>query len=462
MRRRVHLVGIGGSGLSAIARVLHERGETVSGSDQAANALTESLVRDGIPVAIGHRAENFAGADLLLVSSAVGEDNPEVAAAHLAGVPVLRREEFLGDLTTGLHTIAVAGTHGKTTTTALIAWILYCAGRQPGYVLGGVSPDLGSNGAAGAGSLFVIEADEYDRAFLGLHPAIGVVTNVDYDHPDLFPTIADYRSAFEAFAGLVEEKLIVCGEDPAAAALAHHGVARETYGWSPERDWHAADIQANSAGGSDFLAFHRETSLGLIRTRLPGRHNVLNVLGALAAVDSFEIPLGEIREALTRFQGVERRFTILGEAAGVAVVDDYAHHPTEIRATLEAVRLRWPGRQVWAVFQPHTFSRTRALAADFASAFGAADHVVVTGIFASRERPEAGINAAWLVAKIVHEDVRRAESLEEAAAMVIDRIQPPAVVVTLSAGDANRVGQMVLEHFRGRGPSGTTNVGRLK
>ncbi len=450
----MHLVGIGGTGLSAIARVLHERGEIVSGSDQVTNTLSEALARDGVTVNLGHRPENVAGVDLLLVSSAVGDDNPEVAAARLAGIPVLRREDFLGDLTTGLRTIAVAGTHGKTTTTALIAWILHSAGLRPGYILGGVSPDLGSNGAAGGGSLFVIEADEYDGAFLGLHPAVAVVTNVEYDHPDLFPTIAAYRRAFESFADLVAERLIVCAEDAVAASLVPNGVPRETYGWSAAADWQATDVRPNSAGGWDFLAFHGETSLGLIRTRLPGRHNVLNALGALAAVESFEIPLPEIRQALTQFQGVERRFTILGEAGGVVVIDDYAHHPTEIHATLEAVRSRWPDREVWAVFQPHTFSRIRALAADFAQAFGEADHVIVTGIFASRERPEAGIDAAWLVAKIVHGDVRQAESLEEAAAMVIDGMRPPAVVVTLSAGDANRVGQVVLEHLRGRNPGG--------
>jgi UDP-N-acetylmuramate--alanine ligase len=448
MRRRVHVVGIGGSGLSAIARVLHERGETVSGSDQVSNALSEALKRDGVPVAIGHRAENAAGADLLLVSSAVRSDNPEVAAARQAGVPVLRREQFLGELTAGLRTVAVAGTHGKTTTTALIAWMLKHAGRQPGYILGGVSPDLGGNGAAGGGSVFVAEADEYDRAFLGLHPAIGVVTNVDYDHPDLFPTPAVYRQAFEAFADLVGERLIVCGEDPVAKSLEHKGVARETYGWGDQADWHAADVQQNSAGGSDFLVFHRATSLGLIRTRLPGQHNVLNVLGAIAAVDDFNLSPAEIRQALTEFQGVERRFTIVGEAGGVLVIDDYAHHPTEIRATLEAVRSRLSGRQVWAVFQPHTYSRSRALAPDFALAFGGADHVVVTGIFASREAKQQGIDGAWLARQIQHADVRHVETLEQAAAEVIDAIRAPAVVVTLSAGDGNRVGEMVLDHFR--------------
>jgi UDP-N-acetylmuramate--alanine ligase len=454
MRRRIHVVGIGGSGLSAIARVLHERGEIVTGSDQTANALTEALVRDGIPVAIGHRAENVAGADLVLVTSAVHPDNPEVVAARAAGIPVKRRENFLEELTAGLRTIAVAGTHGKTTTSSLIAWILRSAGRQPGYVLGGTSPDLAGNAAAGGGSVFVIEADEYDRAFLGLRPSLGVITNVEYDHPDLFPTREEYRQAFEAFTELVREHLIVCREDPVASTLTRPGLLRESYGLSADADWRAEEIRPNAAGGSDFLAFHAGESLGLMRTRLPGRHNVLNALAAMAAVAPFEVPSADLRQALTEFRGVQRRFTIAGEAGEVTVIDDYAHHPTEVRATLDAVRGRYPGREVWAVFQPHTYSRLRALAPDFAHAFGGADHVVVTGVFASREEPLPGIDAAWLAGQIEHNDVQPAEALEDAARLVLSRLRPPAVVVTLSAGDGNRVGEIVLAALRAGGGGG--------
>jgi UDP-N-acetylmuramate--alanine ligase len=440
--------------LSAIARVLHERGEQVTGSDQAANALTEALVRDGVPVVIGHRAENVAGADLVLVTSAVGDDNPEIAAARAAGIPVKRRENFLEELTSGLRTLAVAGTHGKTTTSSLIAWILRRAGRDPGYVLGGSSPDLAGNAAAGGGSIFVIEADEYDHAFLGLHPSVGVVTNVEYDHPDLFPSRQAYRSAFEAFVDLVRDRLIVCLEDPVAAELKRPGLVRETYGLSAQADWRAEEIRPNPAGGSDFLVQHGSESLGLMRTRLPGRHNVLNALAAMAALGDFAIELADLRQALTEFRGVQRRFTVSGEAGEVTVVDDYAHHPSEVRATLEAVRARYPGRDVWAVFQPHTYSRLRALAPDFADAFAGADHVVITGVFAARERPVPGIDAAWLAGQIEHGDVRPAEALEDAARLVLSRLKPPAVVVTLSAGDGNRVGEFVLEALRGREDEG--------
>jgi UDP-N-acetylmuramate--alanine ligase len=426
----------------------------VTGSDQAANALSDALVRDGIRVVIGHQAGNVAGADLVLVTSAVHPDNPEVVAALAAGIPVKRRENFLEELTAGLRTIAVAGTHGKTTTSSLIAWILRSAGRQPGYVLGGVSPDLAGNAAAGGGSIFVIEADEYDRAFLGLRPSLGVITNVEYDHPDVYPTRPDYRRAFEDFLELIQDRLIVCREDPVAADLGRAGLPRETYGLSADADWHAEEIRPNAAGGSDFLAFHAGESLGLMRTRLPGRHNVLNALAAMAAVADFDIAPPDLRQALTEFRGVQRRFTIAGETGEVTVIDDYAHHPSEVQATLDAVRGRYPGREVWAVFQPHTYSRLRALAPDFAHAFAGADHVVITGVFASREQALPGIDAAWLAGQIAHDDVHPLEALDEAARFVLARLRPPAVVVTLSAGDGNRVGEIVLEALKAGGEGG--------
>lgn len=451
MSRRVHVVGIGGAGMSAIARVLAERGEIVSGSDMTSNDQIEALRREGVEVAIGHDPRNVAGAGLVLFSSAVAQDNPEVAAATRAGIRVVRREAFLAEFTLGLRVVAVAGTHGKTTTTALVAWLLDRAGRRPGYVLGGTPMEFGRNGAAGGGETFVIEADEYDGAFLGLQPSLAVVTNVEYDHPDVYPDVPSYRAAFQTFADQVSDTLIVCNDDEGARSLSARRASRITYGLTPEAEWHAEEIRPNAPGGSDFLAFRGGTSLGLIRTRLPGRHNVLNVLGAMAVVDGLDVPLVAVRQALTEFRGVERRFTILGEVGEVAVIDDYGHHPTEIRATLAAVRDRYPGREVWAVFQPHTFSRARALLAGFGGAFGDADHVVVTEVFASRERPEPGITAAWMAGQIEHADVRSAATLEAASRLVLDRLKPPAVVVTLSAGDGNRVGELVLESLRGGG-----------
>jgi UDP-N-acetylmuramate--alanine ligase len=450
MSRRVHLVGIGGAGLSAIARVLHDRGEQVTGSDQAASPYSRALEAAGIPVSYGHRAENVAGADLVVISSAVPADNPEVRAAEAAGIPVLRRNRFLGELTSGSKTIAVAGTHGKTTTTGLIAWLLAGAGLDPTFIVGGILEDLQTNARAGKGEAFVIEADEYDRTFLALHPSIGVITNVEHDHPDCYPTPADFRKAFEIFASQVREALLVCRDDPGASALASPTAARQTYGLHPEADWRAEEIRANAAGGSDFLVLRRAELLGLARTRLPGVHNVLNSLAALAAADAAGVPFVEARRALTEFHGTARRFQVVGEAGGVQVIDDYAHHPTEIRSTLAAARQRYPEAELWAVFQPHTYSRTRALLEDFAAAFGDANHVIVTEVFASREAPDPSVSGRLIVERMVHPDAQFIPALADAAESVIGRVRPPAVVLTLSAGDGNEVGARVLARLQGK------------
>ncbi|OGO10438.1 MAG: UDP-N-acetylmuramate--L-alanine ligase [Chloroflexi bacterium RBG_13_68_17] len=444
MSRRVHLVGIGGAGLSAIARILVERGEIVSGSDQAVSPYAEALAAQGVHVAYGHRAENVAGADLVIVSSAVPDTNPEVAAARQAGARVVRRSDYLGELTAGYQTVAVAGTHGKTTTTGLIAWLLDRAGRSPTFIVGGILEDFGTNARLGHGQQFVIEADEYDRAFLALRPSLAVVTNVEHDHPDCYPTPEDFRSAFREFAGRVEGTLIVCAEDAVASSLQPASGDVVRYGFGQGLPWRAEEIRDNAAGGSDFLAVKEGVDLGLVRTRLAGTHNVLNSLAALAAVDRLGIPFVEARQALTEFHGARRRFEVLGEASGVTVIDDYAHHPTEIRATLAAARHRFRGAEIWAVFQPHTFSRTRALLADFAQAFADADHVLVTEIFASREAPDPGINGARVAERIQHADVRFVETLADAASDLDQRVKAPAVVVTLSAGDGNEVGRMLL------------------
>lgn len=445
MSRRVHLVGIGGTGLSAIARVLLERGDEVSGSDQAVSSYAQELERAGVRVHYGHRPENVAGAELVIVSSAVPDSNPEVMAARQAGIRVVRRAEFLGELTAGSLTIGVAGTHGKTTTTGLIAWLLDQAGLSPSFIVGGMLKDFGTNARFGPGPHFVVEADEYDRTFLGLQPTIAVITNVEHDHPDCYPTFAEFRAAFQAFADRVTDRLLVCIEDAGAASLKPASAVRLTYGLQPEADWRAEEIRPNPAGGSDFLVSKGGELLGLVRTRLPGAHNVLNALAALAAVDCAGVAFAEARRAITEFHGAGRRFEIKGEVGGIWVVDDYAHHPTEIRATLSAARTRFPKAQVWAVFQPHTFSRTRTLLADFARAFGDADHVIVTDIFASRESPDPSISGQRLVEQMVHQDVRFIPDLGEAARTLQERVQAPAVVVTLSAGDGYRVGELLLQ-----------------
>lgn len=430
--------------MSAIAKVLVERGETVSGSDLARSAFSEALEAQGVAIHYGHRPENIAGAEVVVATSAVGEDNPEIVAARRSGIPVMRRQEYLGELTSGYATVAIAGTHGKTTTTGLIAWILDQAGLAPTFIVGGLLGDFGTNARAASGTTFVIEADEYDRTFLGLRPSVAVVTNVEYDHPDSYPTVEAYRRAFAEFASRVSDLLVVCEDDPIASSLAAPAAARLAYGIGQTADWRAEEIRVNAAGGDDFLALRRGELLGLVRNRLPGLHNVRNTLAALAVAEHLGVSFSQAREAVTGFRGVGRRFEIVGEAAGVTVIDDYAHHPSEIRATLAAARERFPQAEIWSVFQPHTFTRTRALMGEFASAFADADHVIVTDIFASREKPDATTRSEELVAQMSHTDVRQIHRLDDVVEELLARVRPGAVVVTLSAGDANRVGRGLL------------------
>ncbi len=445
MSRHVHLVGIGGTGLSAIARLLKQRGDTVTGSDRTRSSFAEALEALGIPIRYEHRAENVKGANLVVASSAVPDDNVELQAARSAGIPVLRRSEFLGDLTAGQKTIAVAGTHGKTTTTGLIAWLLSQADLDPSFIVGGTLSNFDTNARAGGGDYFVIEADEYDRMFLGLEPAIAVITNVEHDHPDCYPTFESFHQAFAEFAACVQDLIVVCKDDTGADSLPLPAIECVHYGLNADADWYAEEIRSNAVGGSDFLVLRRGETLGLMRTRLPGPHNVLNTLAALIVGDHLGLDFKDMRETLTEFLGIGRRFEIIGEAAGVTVVDDYAHHPTEIKATLRGARQQYPEAEIWAVYQPHTFSRIRALLPDFAHAFDDCDHLIVTDIFASREQADGSIDSRTLVETIEHPDVKYIARLEAAADYLLERVKGGSLVLTLSAGDGNRVGYRVLQ-----------------
>ncbi len=366
-------------------------------------------------------------------------------AARQLKIPVLRRDEFWGDLMRGQRTIAVAGTHGKTTTTGLIAAILDHAGKSPSFIVGGELVDFGTNARAGQGEYFVVEADEYRLAFLGLRPEIAVVTNLEHDHPDQFQTAAAMGEAFQTFVDQVEGTLILCADDAGTLKLASPGRQRITYGLADEAEWRAEEVRPNGAGGSDFLALHGEEVLGLVRTRLPGEHNVINALGALAAADAAGVSFTKAREALVEYHGAARRFQVLGEQAGVIVVDDYAHHPTEIRATLQAARERYPEKFLVAVFQPHTYSRTKRFLPQLAGAFDQADRVIVTDIYASREAPDPNVSAEQVVDMIDHVQAEHIGGLEQAAERLLEDVQEESVVITLSAGDGNQVGVLLLE-----------------
>ncbi len=446
--RRIHIVGIGGIGLSAIARVLLARGVQVSGSDQTASPITDELARLGANISIGQRAENVGNADLVLVTSAAPEDNPEIVQAKRRKFRIVKRYDFFAELTAGKKTIAVAGTHGKTTTTGMIAAILTNAGLDPDVIVGGIVPELGGNARAGRGGYFVIEADEYDRAFLGLRPAIAVVTSIEMDHPDIYRDVDDVTRAFREFMRLVprDGAVVGCGDvERVSAELRELGETRAVrYGFSADNDWRASDVVPNARGGSDFVAWRGATRAGEFALQIPGRHNVLNALAAIAVADQAGVDLEIARATLENFRGAARRFEIKGEFRGVTVVDDYAHHPTEIRATLAAARVRFPQRSIWAVFQPHTFSRTAALLDEFANAFADADHVIVTEIYAARERDSRGVSGAQIVDRMKHRDARFIAALDAASEFLLAHLNPGDILITLGAGDVNRVGERIL------------------
>jgi len=459
---RFHLVGIGGAGISAIARVLLGRGYQVTGSDQEQNELTAALQKLGATIYQGHQAEHIEQADVLIISSAVPPTNPEVVAALYRGIPVLKRADLLGHLMAGSTGIAIAGTHGKTTTSGILAHILMEAGLDPTVIIGGVLPALGANGRHGDGKYFIVEADEYDYMFLGLRPQTIIITNLEHDHPDVFPTMVDYVAAFHQFVGLLPAggHLITCIDDPGVADLLADlnlpQVTITTYSLPDEgetnssAEFQALDCRPNQLGGTDFLLQRDAEMLGLARLRVPGLHNVRNAVAAIIVSLELGIEFATIRQTLAEFGGVSRRFQIVGEAGRVTIIDDYAHHPTEIRATLAAARQRFPGRRLWAVWQPHTYSRTRLLLDEFAASFDMADRVIALDIFRSRELDSLGMDTEVVLAAMNHPYAVYVPDHADAVGYILDRVHPDDVILTLSAGDGNRVGQSVLDGLRER------------
>jgi len=455
--KHIHFVGIGGIGLSAIARVLAADGYTISGSDMQSGSNVEALAGLGITVYKGHRAENASGADLVVVSSAIAADNPEVLAARAAGIPVVKRDAILGEMTEDKTTIAVAGTHGKTTTAAWIAFVLEKMGLDPTFIVGGILQDLGTNARRGRGDLMVIEADEYDYMFLGLRPKIEVVTVIEMDHPDCYQNVDTMQDAFRRFALLLPKggTLVGCADQPRVRQLMVESglpasVNRVTFGLE-RGDWQAEDVRPNDLGGSDFRVMTQGRTARECRIAIPGTQNVSNCLAVLAVVQSVGLDMEQVLPCLPHFHGVKRRFEVKGDAGGVTVVDDYAHHPTQVRATLAAARQRFGTRRIWAFFQPHTYSRTRALLGELAASFDAADHVLVAEIYAAREKDTLGVSGRDIVGQMVHRDARFVSSLEEATVLLCEELRPGDVLVTLGAGDGYLVGERVLTRLSAQG-----------
>ncbi len=462
--KHIHIMGVGGAGMSALARLLHARGVRVSGDDRADSPALRALQAAGIPVFVGHDPRHLEGVDILAPSSAIPKDEPELVEAQRRGIPVWHRGDLIGALLQDKVGIAVAGTHGKSTTTGMIATILTDAGLDPSFVIGATPQPLGVNARWGAGEAFVVEADEYDHTFLHFQPKVAVVTNVEYDHPDTF---ADLNAALNAFATFVRSApkdgvVIACADDPGCVAmlkradLSARGASAPVvvdYGIQGGM-WRAANLRANALGGVDFsfagAGINGEVS-GTCSLRVPGEHNVLNALAALVVADACGVPIGEAVKSLGGYRGADRRFELKGEARGVRIFDDYAHHPTEIKATLRGARQRYPLGNIWAIWQPHTYSRTAALLDAFAEAFDDADHVIVLPIYAARERKEDfgfvanALNPIEIARKIRHRDARNAASFGDALGMLIAQVKGGDVVITLSAGDGNQVGERLLE-----------------
>jgi UDP-N-acetylmuramate--alanine ligase len=453
----VHLVGIGGAGMSAIARVLRESGYEVSGSDQRESAVLGALRGQGVTVDIGHRARRVEGADLVVASAAVPEDNVELVAARDAGIPVVPRGEALALLVQGRRTVAVAGTHGKTTTSGMVATLSQAAGLDPTWLLVADLGETGPGGRLGLGDLAVVEADEAYGSFLWLAPEIALVTNVEEDHLDHYGTMEALVGAFERFVGSATGTVILCADDPRALALASSVAGRLiTYGLgdtspgAPAPEVSAAGVETAATGSSFALTIGGER-VATVQLRIAGRHNVQNALAAAAAGLALGLEPDAVAEGLANFAGANRRFEYRGTVRGADLFDDYAHHPTEVAATLEAAR--WgPWRRVIAVFQPHLYSRTQAMWRAFGMALAQADVVVVTDVYGAREQPVPGVTGKLIVDAVCEArpgaHVAYLPHLEEAAGYVGRLLRQGDLVLSMGAGDITTLPQRVIDTER--------------
>jgi UDP-N-acetylmuramate--alanine ligase len=445
----LHFVGIGGAGMSGIALVLHDQGYSVSGSDLKPSRYVNLLEQAGVPVAIGHKAANLNHPDVVVISSASPPHNVEVQEARRRGIQVVRRAQALAWIMEAGRGIAVCGTHGKTTTTSMISRVLVDAGYDPTFLVGGELNDLGSNARRGTGDLVVCEADESDGSILLLSPDVAVLTNMELDHHSYYLHVDEVEEVFARFAGRLPESglLVYCGEDRRVARLATRVEARtRSYGEGDGFDYQAWSVE-NRGSGNHFEIWTPERKVAEVTLAIPGRHNVLNALACFSTLFELGVPAEAIVESLRSFQGAVRRFQFKGERDGVTVVDDYAHHPTELRATLMAAR-EGSWKRIIAVFQPHLYSRTEFLQAEFAEALLEADVAVVTDVYGAREDPRPGISGKLIVDSILRLDKCRPVAYLPRLGTVVDflrdRTEEGDLVLTLGAGDVHRVGERFL------------------
>jgi UDP-N-acetylmuramate--alanine ligase len=443
----VHFIGLGGAGMSAVARVLLGRGLTVSGSDAADSRTLRAVEKLGASVQVGHRSENLAGAATVVVSTAIRPENPELAAARARGLPVLHRSEALAAAMTGRDVIAIAGTHGKTTTTAMTTLMLQQAGRRPSFAIGGDVAALGTNAAWDAGDAFVAEADESDGSFLNYRPRLAVVTNIEPDHLDHYGSAEAVYEAFDRFAALLpaDGLLVACADDAGAAALAARAAHRtrvRTYGYAASADFRLSATRALGSASNSRISFSLDglESDQELQLSVPGRHNILNAAAAFAAGLELGLDPAQAAAGLAAFSGASRRFEARGGGGGIRVFDDYAHHPTEVTAALQAARTVAAGHRVHVLFQPHLFSRTREFAGGFAAALGLADSARVLDIYAAREDPVPGVTSRLITDGLQVPGGYVPQPARALAAMV-DAARPGDILLTIGAGDVTRYGE---------------------
>ncbi|MGZ3405016.1 MAG: UDP-N-acetylmuramate--L-alanine ligase [Polyangia bacterium] len=447
---RIHFVGIGGIGMSGIAEVLLTLGYGVGGTDLKESDTTRRLTQLGATIQYGHDAAHLDDADVVVISSAVKPTNPEVVAARARGIPVIPRAEMLAELMRMKYGIAVAGSHGKTTTTSLVATVLHQAGLDPTAVIGGKLPSLGSNARLGGGDYLVAEADESDGSFMKLTPTVAVVTNIDPEHLDHYGTLDKLKQTFVDFINKVPfyGLAVLCVDHENVQSILPLVEKRHvTYGFTPLANFRAVDVAFDGLR-TQFTAIARGKTLGRVELAMPGRHNVLNSLAVLAVADFLGVDFATYQRALSGFSGVGRRFTVRGEARGVMVVDDYGHHPAEIRATLAGARTGFKDRRIVAAFQPHRYTRTRDLMGEFARAFNEADVVAVCDIYAAGEEPIPGVTSARLVDEMRasgHLSAHYVAKRADVAAMLAPQLREGDIVITLGAGDVWMVGEEILK-----------------
>ena len=452
--KRLHFIGIGGAGMSGIAEILFNLGYAITGSDSTPSEVTEYLEKIGIPCHRGHQAENLGKADVVVISSAISKDNPELIAARQLGVPVIKRAEMLGELMRLKFSVGVAGTHGKTTTTSMIGRILQAADLFPTLVVGGIVAELGTGASLGKGDYLVAEVDEYDRSIFAMFPSMAVVLNIEPDHLDCYSDMDDLRGAFLSYINRVPfyGMAVVSADDPNLRSLLPRFTRPYvTFGFSDQADYRAVDLKPGN-GGTKFSVFHRDEHLGEIQLNVPGRHNVANALAATAAACELDVPFAVVVEALKGFRGVGRRFEVIGEAGGVLVIDDYAHHPTELRATISTAREAYKRRLI-VIFQPHLFSRTRDFVNEFADVLATADHCILTDIYPARELPIEGVTSELIKQRAEAKGAHNFSyvGVKENALDEIARIARPGdLIMTVGAGSITHIKRQILERLASR------------